>query len=568
MQTSHATNSSLPRPLLTALRAACWVALALPALARAQSVLGVGDDAVQLPRGTWRIRAIAEWVTAGERFGLNTPGRPKGSREPMGIDFNSDALGPTFFENLAPIQTSVRTLAGLPDFAGSLGRSVLRRRTNVTSTPLSAEIGVTNRISIGVLVPFVTATADIDFRLNPAGREATLGFNPGVTGSLAATRNATLVTELDNAAVTLGNRIQSCNANPALPNCGPINANPAAAQAFLQSAAAFANGLAAVYGGRAGTAGALFVPVAGTVAQAAIDARLSGIKSQFSTYGSTISAAGPSAGAPMTIADAQRFLTDSAYGIRARPLATSITRGIGDIDFSVKMNLFDTFHGDADERRAPKGFNWRQAIGATFRFGAGKREDPDDLTDLGTGNHQNDVELRSFTDLLWGPHFWVSIAARQNIQLADVLTMRITDPDKPFAAAYRRQTVKRDLGDISEVEITPRWVLNDAVGLAIQYGFRRQGPSAYAGTFTVNDLNGTPVTIDAAVLNAETAETEHRFGGGISYSTVASHARGEARFPIEITWLRQISVSGSGGNVPRLSQDLVQLRWYGRLFGR
>lgn len=568
MQTSRATRLSLPHLPWTALRVALCAVLALPAAIGAQSVLGVGDDAVQLPRGTWRVRTIADWVTAGERFGLNTPGRPKGSREPLGIDFNIDTLGVKFFENIAPIQASVRALAGQPEFTGSLGTSVLRRRTSVTSTPLSLELGLTNRISIGVLVPFVTATADIDFRINPAGREATLGFNPGVTGSVAATRNGTLVTELDNAAVALNNRIQTCTANPALPTCGPINANPAAARALVQSATAFANGVNTVYGGRTGAAGSLFVPVAGTVAQAAIEARLAGLKSQFTSYGQTVSSSGPSAGAPMTIADARHFLTDTAYGILAKPLATSITRGIGDIDLSVQVSLFDSFRGDAAERRAPHGFNWRQSVGATYRLGAGKRDEVDDFTDLGTGNHQNDIEIRSYTDLLWGPHFWVTILGRHNVQLADQVTMRIAEPDKPLAPAYRRQLVKRDLGDISEIEITPRWAFNDAVGLAAQYSFRRQGPSAYSGTFAVNDLNGLPVTINASILNAETEATEHRFGGGISYSTVAAHARGEARVPLEVSWLRRISVSGSGGNVPRLSQDQVQIRWYGRLFGR
>ena len=80
-------------------------------------------------------------MTAGERFGLNTPGRPKGSREPLGIDFNIDTIGAKFFENIAPIQTSVRALAGQPEFTGSLGTSVLRRRTSVTSTPISLELG-------------------------------------------------------------------------------------------------------------------------------------------------------------------------------------------------------------------------------------------------------------------------------------------------------------------------------------------------------------------------------------------------------------------------------------------
>jgi hypothetical protein len=80
--------------------------------------------------------------------------------------------------------------------------------------------------------------------------------------------------------------------------------------------------------------------------------------------------------------------------------------------------------------------------------------------------------------------------------------------------------------------------------------------------------NGAPVTLDASVLNQETQWREQRLGFGLSYSTLTSYDRGQARMPYEITWMRTISASGTGGNLPVAAQDLIQLRWYGRLFGR
>src|SRR5688500_19081275 len=80
------------------------VALAFMAVfanpASAQRVLGIGDDALVLPRGVLRLRVLAQWTTFNERYGLNTPGREDGSLEPLGIDFALDTVGIREFPNL------------------------------------------------------------------------------------------------------------------------------------------------------------------------------------------------------------------------------------------------------------------------------------------------------------------------------------------------------------------------------------------------------------------------------------------------------------------------------------
>ena len=47
--------------------------------ANAQRVLGVGDDALVLPRGVFRLRLIGNWTGFNERYGMDTPGRPNGA---------------------------------------------------------------------------------------------------------------------------------------------------------------------------------------------------------------------------------------------------------------------------------------------------------------------------------------------------------------------------------------------------------------------------------------------------------------------------------------------------------
>ena len=45
----------------------------------AQRVLGVGDDALVLPRGVFRFRTLGQWTWFNERYGKDTPGRPDGA---------------------------------------------------------------------------------------------------------------------------------------------------------------------------------------------------------------------------------------------------------------------------------------------------------------------------------------------------------------------------------------------------------------------------------------------------------------------------------------------------------
>jgi hypothetical protein len=547
------------------------LAVAAPLRTDAQAVLGVGDDAVVLPAGALRLRVLSDWTRFYDRYGKDTPGRRSGAVEPLGIDLNLDTIGVAQFENLAPVQSGIRALAGMPDFTASLGKSVVRVRDNILATPVAVELGLTRRVSIGVLVPFVTATSDVDFRMNPTGREPTVGFNPTLGFADAIGANAALLAQFDSAAAALNRSLAVCTANPDTAGCGPLNANAANARALMASSASFAATIAQVYGGRNGARGSAFVPIAGTAAQAAIEARVAAFRALYASFGqNAITLAGPrAAAAPLTITDFQRVLTDTTFGAGAQPLATSVTRGIGDVDLTLKVNLFDTFGRETKARLAPRGFNWRQSVGGAYRLGTGRLDRADSFNDLGTGNHQNDVEVRSYTDILYGAHFWLSLVARYNWQMADQVALRITQaPNRPIAAAYRQQTVQRDLGDVLDLEVSPRWVLNDYVAVAGHYYYRRRFSDRYTGTFSVSDLNGQPLTLDAAALDLETEAREHRFGGGFSYSTVAAHEQGKARIPLEVTYFHYQTTLGSGGNVPKLSGDQVQVRVYRRLFGR
>ena len=364
MQTSRLRAALLVRLLLVA------ATLLLPHTLLAQAVTGVGDDATMPRGGELRFSILSVWKSWYERYGQGTPGRPNGSVEPLGVDFNFDTIGVGQLENLAPIQTSIRSLSGMPGFTASLGTSQVQVRDNVLSNPLALEMGLTNHLSLSVMVPFVTATSNVNFVMNPTGFEPTLGFNPTLIAPSAVATNASFLAQFDSASSQLIHAIALCGATPTRQRLRGNKRKPAGARALVTSANSFASGLAQVYGGRGGATGFLFVPIAGTAAQTAIDAKVSAFRAMYAGYGNTaITGTGPiAAQAPLTATDMQTVFTDSLFGVNAKPLATSVTRR--DRRHRSRHEAEHLRFVPRQRQRAfrAEGLNFRQSFGGIYRF--------------------------------------------------------------------------------------------------------------------------------------------------------------------------------------------------------
>ena len=541
-----------------------------------QPVRGLGDDALTPPKGAIRVQLSTTIADFSQRFGKNTPGRNDGALEPLGADFSVDTLGVSLFPGLAPVQSALRTLTGNNAFTLSLGRSAVTSSVRVQTTPVFIEAGISNRLSIGVLVPVVSARHLVSVNVNPLGVGGNVSFNPAraASGAGAAVVNTTLVTELTTARDQLAALLASCRADSGSnASCPGVIAN---APAITSSATAFATAITQVYGTSATReSAAQFVPYTGSAADSAIRNRVTTFRTQFERYGITAIRAGTtgpsSATAALTPAGFQRAITDSAsLGLQASQLNTITRQGLGDIELSVKLRMFDSFGtGNDTVRFQPKGAGFRQSFAGALRLGTGSIDSPADYLDVGTGSGQNDVEVRSFTDIVHNRRFFTSIVARFTVQLPDQQSLRITDtPEQAFAPKWRERLVDRNLGDVLEVELTPRWIISDFFSFGAQYLFRRKGEDTYSGTFEVPPTESglpTAVTLDANTLAFETSGTEQRLGWGVTFSSVASRARGKAKFPIELQYFNSRTLTGSGGNVPKLSIHQVQIRLYPKL---
>jgi hypothetical protein len=566
-RSEHMRLGALVCTLLTAL---ALTVRALPA----QAVRGIGDDATTPRRGTIRVQVSTSITDFTERYGKGTAARADGAREPLGIDFSLDTVGITQFPGLATAQSALRTLTGNNSFTLSLGKTSLIEQVRVQTTPIQLEAGITSRLSIGVMVPIVSARNQVVFNVNSGTASGNVSFNPAKAGDTAsASVNALLVSQITAARAQLAALLTSCQSNAGSnAQCASIIAN---APAINANASAFTTGITQIYGITAST-GSPFVPHAASVADSAIRNRVTAFRTQFAQYGVTSIAAttlGPARPSSAITPDGfRRVLTDSASGLLAAPFGTITHQGIGDVEVAVKLRLFDTFgsHGDT-ARFLPRGMNLRQSFAGVYRFGTGVGDSPSNLIDIGTGSGkgQNDIEARSYTDIVYGRHFFASVIARYTIQLADEQTLRITDsPDQVFAPAWRQRVVQRDLGDQLELELTPRWVLTDFFSVGAQYLFRNKPEDKFTGAFTVAPSESglaAPVTLNASTLSYETAATEQRIGIGLTFSTVAAHARHKAKLPIEVQYFNSRTIVGSGGRVPKLSIHQLQVRLYPKL---
>ncbi|MBC7841197.1 MAG: hypothetical protein H7099_02740 [Gemmatimonadaceae bacterium] len=537
----------------------------------AQSVRGVGDDATTAPRGVIRVQFSTSITDFTQRYGKGTPGRTDGTFEPLGIDFSVDTLGAAQFPGLSAVQGALRTLTGNSAFTLSLGRVSVAEQVRVQTTPIQLEAGLTRWLSIGVMVPIVSARNQVGVNINSGVAVGNVGFNPGRLADTAVTSNALLVTQLTAAQTQLATLLTNCNSNPGSnAQCPAIIAN---APAINASASAFTSGLTQVYGTSRAT-GSPFVPAVGSAADSAIRNRVTTFRTQYTQYGVTAIAAttvGPSSAVAVITPDGlRRIVTDSSLGLLAAPLGTVTHQGLGDIEVAVKLRLLDSFGMRTDSMRfLPKGLNVRQSIAGVYRLATGTIDLPGNYLDYGTGQGNTAIEMRSFTDLVYGRHFFASVIARYTLELPDQQVRRITDsPDQGFAAAWRERLVDRNIGDQLQIEVTPRWVLNEFFSVGAQYLFRRKAEDAFTGTYTVSSAeSGLPgaVTLDANTLRLETDATEQRVGLGLTFSTVAAHARRKAAFPIEVQFFLSRTLAGTGGAVPRLSIQQLQVRLYPRL---
>jgi len=511
-------------------------------LARAQS-----EHAAPLPGGTLRVAFGGDWQHYTERFGRPNPSNPalrEGQREPLGAYFSSESLGVARLPLLTPVETELRAITGLGGYALNLGRASFRLDASVRSTPIRLDYAPSRRLGFSLAVPIVRARMSVSLTGADTTDTASLGnvgLNPNLAtpGTLDAFRN-----QAEAALAAL--RTQAAS--------GPTGLR-AQAQALFDRYQAGLCGMYALAGGSAsastspcfrGTAlpAAPVLPVTGSEAAdsmtaivARSQAEYENLRTQFAAQGVAIPAFTQAFALPATPLDAaglSRVFSDPSGALSADSLSEVVRTGIGDVEVGAWLQLAD-------------GARLRSQVAVTVRLPTGKTDQAANFVDIGTGDHQLDVEIAARNDFLLGSRFRVHLGGRYGIQMADELERRVTPWYLPVAPASSLALVRRDLGDYFGIDVSPQWQLDEA----FSFGFGYHYFSQQATTFEyVNPADETTIGFPASVLGQATEIRRMRAGAGITYSSLERFYAGRARLPLRVSWSYQNTFWGRGGQVP------------------
>jgi len=529
-----------------------------PGIVHAQTVAGLGDDAIPLPKGSKRFLISGLWNDWDAVYAPTASGGT--ARRPLLAALATSSAGVAIFPQLVSAEAGVRTLTGQSSFALSLGALDATGEVRQSIAPLGVSVGLTRRLSLRLLVPYVESRDVSQLLLNRVGSTANVGMNPAYvagTGAAARSANGAVLSQLDLARTRLAAEITRCALATAT-GCDAIRANGAAAQALLVRASATRTAIASVYGD-ATTGGAPVVPIANGSAQAAVRTTIATLRTDFAAFGVTNIAEGAAPAGASTVygpGGITRIVSDTAWKLGYSRLGNTRRAGIGDIDFTASYLLFDSFQADQVRRLLTPSRGVRSMLTAGWRFGTAGADRTDDPFDVPIGEGANALLVRSTTDLVLTRSFWMSATVRAVKPLSDEIAVALpfrNDANVFDAFAVGRAT--RSLGTRLELEVAPRLSIGQFFGFSAAYLIRRWGSDRYEG--------GDPTSSAPLMSDYEMpSRTLHAAAFGVSFSTLASYVRGRSRFPAEVIYSHTIPVSGSGGTLPSSTSDRLELRVY------
>jgi hypothetical protein len=499
------------------------------------------EDARTLPKGTVLLRALNAWTRFDQVY--DAAADSAHHLHPLGNAFSAESLGARQFSALTAAQSALRTLTQNSSLALNLGQAFATADTRIVTTPLSLSYGLTDRLTLGVVVPIVQTHSTVFVELNPsrlgAGHGANVGPNPAQLNAQAAQVNQQLIDQLGATVQSLNNYITSCN------NSGGCQNLPQATSA-RDKAQQFETAVSLLYGGTSNQ-GSAFVPLSNSAAQGAVVQQLQNLANDVNNVlgGNTAFGTPTPASAPAALVQLQRLAT-ARTGVAFDSLGSPDRIGIGDVEVAATFKLADGF---AD---TTGGLRLRTTLRGVLRLPTGSPPSGTVPFEVGTGTGQTSADGGAVIDLRLSSRLLATFAAQYTAYFTSANVARMPNSDyalfpldAPVAGTWRE-------GNAVQLEASPRVRLTDYFLVHGAYAFRHQAASQY----TAPDVAGPPVF---------EATTEQRIGLGFSYSTVARYARGRSSVPFEVFFTHLETIAASGGLTPKYSRDQIEFRIYYRL---
>ncbi len=463
-----------------------------------------------------------------------------GTREPLGADLSSPAVGSDLLPFLADADARIGRITGLSGYRLNLGTLPADAQAEDSRLSFGAAIGVTRTITVFGRLPLVRARAQNRVALVPtAGADA--GQNPG------GDQQAAFFGQFDASLAALGARITA----------GDFDADPALkarAQSTLDAGGALRTDLFGLLSDP--FTAAPFVPTVGSAAGTAINGRVADLQTMlvndFAVGGFTAVPALPTD--PVTAEQFGTSLSDPAGPIAVRPEDTKTTFR-GDAEAGVALTLVDRWD------RGPRRGGFRAAVEGLVRLPTGRVGQPNRLLTLGTGEGQTDIELRLTTDLgagRWG----LRGEGMYSRQLAGDYLVRVAPPTQPLASIDLLSAVRRDPGDIVSIAVRPFFRLAPTLALQATALHWSRGEDDVAYLTPADQIPG----VDAAVLAQESKVSATVLGFGITYSHPGRLRPGGTGLPIDASWGYERVVRSGGGMTPDTHMMRARFRFYFGLF--
>lgn len=447
-----------------------------------------------------------------------------------------DSVGPAYIPAVAELQQDVRFVSGVTKFVASLGQGVLSVRQERRTYPVTAELGLTNRLSVRLKVPIVRVGVRTGLQLSPQG--SSLGLNPKLTDPAAATGYQAFFQQFTAALAQLDSNI----AHGVYPGCGGACPQRDSSTYWHQ-----------VYGALARSVnGVPFLPRDSSDGGKGITTTLATIESDMAKFSVAFTATlelpkdtVDEVGMILALCPLCAGLPDSlGFGYHATPFRNSFRYNLGDVELGAKY-------------RFAAGAHYAAAALALLRLPTGATDSADDWMRPSIGDHLWGLEGQVQQEMMVGP-LWLNVAVRGGSEFTGNRVVRVAPWDVLFVPVTATTGLRWQPGRYLGVDVAPlvRLAPEFAAGFTAAYWTKARDRYSFASpqdSVALAQRLGVPTP--ANILDPGTSERAVRLGFAVSYvgATV------EGGFSIEQT------VTGAGV-VPAATVYRLVLRTSRKLF--
>lgn len=189
------------------------------------------------------------------------------------------------------------------------------------------------------------------------------------------------------------------------------------------------------------------------------------------------------------------------------------------------------------------------------RLPTGHQDSPNNLFDIGTGDHQTDIELQVAQEVTLLHRLWLNALVRAGRQQPGTRSRRVGPQSELLIPHAALATLDWDPGDYARIDVAPMFRLSKpfAIGMTVGYYTQQRDRYTYRSaqdSTTVATNLGTPVS--ASVLDGGTALRWTRVGFAMTYK--GSDVEGSLSFEQTVSGSARVPVASVYRIVMRTSR--------------